>query len=67
MSMRFHRTEPSEREWLEGLRYEDKFPPKREKCAGCGRPNGFYGPRDFCSFTCAVEAARTQTAREARA
>lgn len=21
-------TEPTEREWLEGMRYEDKFPPK---------------------------------------
>jgi hypothetical protein len=30
-------SDPTEREWLEGLRYEDKFP----DCPGCGAPYGY--------------------------
>lgn len=43
---------PSEREWLEGLRYEDKFPLDAvcPYCAYLGRPCSTHEPRDDISY-----------------
>jgi hypothetical protein len=42
--------EPTEREWLEGLRYEDKFPDLEPCPMGCGRTTEdvYGGPCKAC-------------------
>lgn len=47
--------EPSEREWLEGLRYEDKFPPRGAPGCTCGTPPfAPPEPSDDCPFHAAL-------------